>query len=311
MRLDNRISSRTRIEVVTEGVFTRMILDDPELVDVGLVIFDEFHERSLDADFGLALALDAQAGLREDLRILVMSATWMSKRSALLEGPPVIISEGRAYPVEIRHEGSAGRRARRADGDPDDRRAIAEEAGSILAFLPGQGEITRAAEALGGTLGADVMVVPLYGNLTQKEQDQAIRPAAAGTRKVVLATSIAETSITIDGVRIVIDSGLQRIPAYEPATGMTRLETVRVRGLRPISALAAPGERSPVSRSASGIRGRRRHSRRIPRRKFWLPTFRSRSRYGGLGRDRTVSPSLCRCAPQCSLSGGAQSSGQP
>lgn len=229
MRLDNRISSRTRIEVVTEGVFTRMILDDPELSNIGLVIFDEFHERSLDADFGLALALDAQAGLREDLRILVMSATLdVEKVGALLENPPVIISEGRAFPVEIRHED-------RPAGEPVEqtvirtiRRTIADEAGSILAFLPGQGEITRAAEALSGTLGADVMVVPLYGNLTQKEQDQAIRPAAAGTRKVVLATSIAETSITIDGVRIVIDSGLQRIPAYEPATGMTRLETVRV-----------------------------------------------------------------------------------
>lgn len=229
MRLDNRISSRTRIEAVTEGVFTRMILDDPELSDIGLVIFDEFHERSLDADFGLALALDAQAGLREDLRILVMSATLdVEKVGALLDGPPVIISEGRAYPVDIRHED-------RPAGEPVEqtvirtvRRAISEEEGSILAFLPGQGEITRATEALSGTLGADVLVVPLYGNLTQKEQDQAIRPATSGTRKVVLATSIAETSITIDGVRIVIDSGLQRIPAYEPATGMTRLETVRV-----------------------------------------------------------------------------------
>ncbi len=158
-----------------------------------------------------------------------MSATLdVEKVGALLENPPVIISEGRAFPVEIRNED-------RPAGEPVEqtvirtiRRTIADEEGSILAFLPGQGEITRAAEALSGTLGADVMVVPLYGNLTQKEQDQAIRPAAAGTRKVVLATSIAETSITIDGVRIVIDSGLQRIPAYEPATGMTRLETVRV-----------------------------------------------------------------------------------
>lgn len=229
MRLDNRISSRTRIEVVTEGVFTRMILDDPELKDTGLIIFDEFHERSLDADFGLALALDAQAGLREDLRILVMSATLdVEKVGALLENPPVIVSEGRAYPVDIRHEDRPAGEQVEQTVIRTVRKAIAEEAGSILAFLPGQGEITRAAEALSGTLAADVMVVPLYGNLTQKEQDQAIRPAAAGTRKVVLATSIAETSITIDGVRIVIDSGLQRIPAYEPATGMTRLETVRV-----------------------------------------------------------------------------------
>ncbi|MET3616064.1 ATP-dependent helicase HrpB [Rhizobium aquaticum] len=229
MRLDNRISSRTRIEVVTEGVFSRMILDDPELADVGLVIFDEFHERSLDADFGLALALDAQSGLREDLRILVMSATLdVEKVGALLENPPVIVSEGRAYPVDIRHEDRPAGEAVEQTVIRTVRRAIAEETGSILAFLPGQGEISRAADALSGTLGTDVTVVPLYGNLTQKEQDQAIRPAPPGTRKVVLATSIAETSITIDGVRIVIDSGLQRIPAYEPATGMTRLETVRV-----------------------------------------------------------------------------------
>lgn len=229
MRLDNRISTRTRIEVVTEGVFTRMILDDPELAGVGLVIFDEFHERSLDADFGLALALDSQTGLREDLRILVMSATLdVDKIAGLLDDAPAITSEGRAYPVEVRHED-------RAAGEPVEqavvravRRAIADEQGSILAFLPGQGEITRAAAALEGTLGADVTVVPLFGNLTQKEQDEAIRPPAAGRRKVVLATSIAETSITIDGVRIVIDCGLQRVPAYEPATGMTRLETVRV-----------------------------------------------------------------------------------
>lgn len=229
MRLDNRISARTRIEVVTEGVFTRMILDDPELTGVGLVIFDEFHERSLDADFGLALALDSQAALREDLRLLVMSATLdVEKVGTLLDNPPVIVSEGRAYPVDIRYRD-------RPPGEPVEQaitRAIcaslADEEGSILAFLPGQGEILRTAETLSAKVGSDVAVVPLYGNLTQREQDQAIRPAPAGTRKVVLSTSIAETSITIDGVRIVIDSGLQRIPAYEPATGMTRLETVRV-----------------------------------------------------------------------------------
>lgn len=229
MRLDNRVSARTRIEVVTEGVFTRMILDDPELAGVGLVIFDEFHERSLDADFGLALALDSQSALRDDLRLLVMSATLdVEKVSALLGEPPVIASEGRAYPVEVRYE-------ERPSGEQVDqavaravRRALAEESGSVLAFLPGQNEIRRAAETLSGQVDADVQIVPLYGNLTQREQDQAIRPPPPGARKVVLATSIAETSITIDGVRIVIDSGLQRVPAYEPATGMTRLETVRV-----------------------------------------------------------------------------------
>lgn len=229
MRLDNRVSTKTRIEVVTEGVFARMILDDPELAGVSAVLFDEFHERSLDADFGLALALDVQAALREDLRIVVMSATLdVDRISALLEHPPAIVSEGRSYPVEIRHQDRpAGERIE--DGMA---RAIMEahraESGSILAFLPGQAEILRTAERLEGRFGAETTVVPLYGNLGQKEQDAAIRPAPTGTRKIVLATSIAETSITIDGVRIVIDSGLQRLPVFEAATGITRLETVRV-----------------------------------------------------------------------------------
>lgn len=229
MRLDNRVSARTRIEVVTEGVFARMILDDPELSGVTAVLFDEFHERSLDADFGLALALDVQAALREDLRILVMSATLdVARVSALLDEPPVIVSEGRAFPVDIRHQDRpAGERIEdtmaRTIGA-----AHREESGSILAFLPGQAEITRTAERLEGRFGPETSIVPLYGNLGQKEQDAAIRPAPAGTRKIVLATSIAETSITIDGVRIVIDSGLQRLPVFEAATGITRLETVRV-----------------------------------------------------------------------------------
>jgi len=229
MRLDNRVSAKTRIEVVTEGVFARMILDDPELSGASAVLFDEFHERSLDADFGLALALDVQAALREDLRILVMSATLDVERvSTLLGDPPVIASEGRSFPVDIRHQDRpAGERI-----EDTMARAITEahhgESGSILAFLPGQAEITRTAERLEGRFDAGTTVVPLYGNLGQKEQDAAIRPAAPGTRKIVLATSIAETSITIDGVRIVIDSGLQRLPVFEAATGITRLETVRV-----------------------------------------------------------------------------------
>ncbi|MFB9953295.1 ATP-dependent helicase HrpB [Rhizobium puerariae] len=229
MRLDNRVSARTRIEVVTEGVFARMILDDPELAGISAVIFDEFHERSLDADFGLALALDVQSALRDDLRILVMSATLDVERVAgLLHDPPVIKSEGRTFPVDIRHSDRASNEriedaVTRAIID-----AHASEAGSILAFLPGQAEILRTAERLEGRSGQETVVVPLYGNLSQKEQDLAIRPAQAGTRKIVLATSIAETSITIDGVRIVIDSGLQRLPVFEPSTGITRLETVRV-----------------------------------------------------------------------------------
>ncbi|MBX5182713.1 ATP-dependent helicase HrpB [Rhizobium sp. NZLR5] len=229
MRLDNRISAATRIEVVTEGVFARMILDDPELAGVSVVIFDEFHERSLDADFGLALALDVQSALREDLRILVMSATLDVERvAALLDHPPVIESLGRSFPIDIRYQDRPGGEriedaVTRAILD-----AHADETGSILAFLPGQAEITRTVERLQGRFGAETLIAPLYGNLSQKEQDAAIRPASTGTRKIVLATSIAETSITIDGVRIVIDSGLQRLPVFEASTGITRLETVRV-----------------------------------------------------------------------------------
>ncbi|MDL2406390.1 ATP-dependent helicase HrpB [Rhizobium calliandrae] len=229
MRLDARISAKTRIEVVTEGVFARMILDDPELSGVSTVIFDEFHERSLDADFGLALALDVQSALREDLRVLVMSATLDVERVAtLLKHPPVIESMGRSFPIEIRHQDRpAGERIEdtvtRAILD-----AHATEQGSILAFLPGQAEITRTVERLAGRLAPETVIAPLYGNLGQKEQDAAIRPAQKGTRKIVLATSIAETSITIDGVRIVVDSGLQRLPVFEASTGITRLETVRV-----------------------------------------------------------------------------------
>ncbi|CAM5441591.1 ATP-dependent RNA helicase HrpB [Mycolicibacterium aubagnense] len=228
MRMENRTSGRTRILVVTEGVLARMILDDPELPGVSAVIFDEFHERSLDGDFGLALALDVQGALRPDLRLLVMSATLDGARVAkLLSGAPVIESEGRSFPVEIRYD-------ERPSGMPVEeamaravRTALADEPGSVLAFLPGQREIERTAAQLEGRVGSDTDVVPLYGQLDGKAQDAAIRPAAEGRRKVVLATAIAETSITIDGVRVVIDSGLSRLPKYEPASGLTRLETVR------------------------------------------------------------------------------------
>jgi ATP-dependent helicase HrpB len=229
MRLDSRVSARTRIEVVTEGVFARMLLDDPELPDVSAVLFDEFHERSLDADVGLALALDVQQALRDDLKLIVMSATLDVERvAALLGRAPIIESRGRSFPVDVRYQ------ERPSSERVEDAvmRAIIEahrqETGSILAFLPGQAEITRTAERLDGRFDASTVVTPLFGNLSQKEQDAAIRPAPAGTRKIVLATSIAETSITIDGVRIVIDSGLQRLPAFEASTGITRLETLRV-----------------------------------------------------------------------------------
>jgi ATP-dependent helicase HrpB len=228
VRLGSKISARTRIEVVTEGVFTRMILDDPELSGIGAVLFDEFHERSLDADLGLALALDAQGGLREDLRILVMSATLDGARVAQLMGDaPVVASEGRAFPVETRYvERDPNRRIEDSVADLT-LRALRADPGSILVFLPGQAEIRRTVDLLAERVGPEVQLAPLYGALTPAEQDRAVAPAPAGTRKVVLATSIAETSLTIEGVRIVVDSGLARVPVYEPGLGLTRLVTAR------------------------------------------------------------------------------------
>ncbi|MGA2494910.1 MAG: ATP-dependent helicase HrpB [Roseiarcus sp.] len=230
VRLQSLVSARTRIEVVTEGVFARMILDDPSLDGVAAVLFDEFHERSLDADLGLALALDAQEGLRDDLRILVMSATLDGARVAsLMPGAALIESEGRAFPVETRY---VGRDPAQRIEDAVTRAilgALADEGGSILAFLPGQGEILRVAALLEERVrDPDVDVAPLYGAMDARAQDRAVAPAPKGKRKIVLATSIAETSLTIEGVRVVVDSGLMRVPRYEPDVGLTRLETVRV-----------------------------------------------------------------------------------
>ncbi|WP_194457100.1 ATP-dependent helicase HrpB [Bradyrhizobium sp. CCBAU 53421] len=229
VRFGSKVSRATRIEVVTEGIFSRQILDDPELNGVAAVLFDEFHERSLDADLGLALARDAQTGLREDLRILVMSATLDGARVARLLGDaPVVESEGRAFPVETRYVG------RKVDA-PIERQmaetiatALRADAGSVLAFLPGAAEIRRTQTFLAERVhDASVEIVPLFGALDASVQDRAIASAPKGTRKVVLATSIAETSLTIEGVRIVVDSGLARVPRYEPDIALTRLETVR------------------------------------------------------------------------------------
>ncbi|MDN5000536.1 ATP-dependent helicase HrpB [Bradyrhizobium sp. GCM10027634] len=229
VRFGSKISRATRIEVVTEGIFTRQILDDPELSGTAAILFDEFHERSLDADLGLALARDAQLGLREDLRILVMSATLDGARVAkLLGAAPVVESEGRAFPVETRYLG------RKADA-PIERQmadaiasALRADSGSVLAFLPGAAEIRRTQTFLAERVqDASIEIVPLFGALDAAVQDRAISPAPKGMRKVVLATSIAETSLTIEGVRIVVDSGLARVPRYEPDIGLTRLETVR------------------------------------------------------------------------------------
>lgn len=230
VRFGSKVSRATRIEVVTEGIFTRLILDDPELSGIAAVLFDEFHERSLDADLGLALARDAQQGLREDLKILVMSATLDGARVAkLLGGASVIESEGRAFPVETNYLGRDPRAPIERQVTDAVIRALRAQGGSLLVFLPGAGEIRRTETFLRERIDDKTIdIVALYGALDASVQDRAISPARAGTRKIVLATSIAETSLTIEGVRIVIDCGLARVPRYEPDVGLTRLETVRV-----------------------------------------------------------------------------------
>jgi ATP-dependent helicase HrpB len=249
VRMESKMSRKTRVEVVTEGVFARMILDDPSLEGVAAVLFDEFHERSLDADLGLALALDAQAGLREDLRLLVMSATLDGARVArLMGGAPVVESEGRAFPVETRYVP----RDPRARIDDEITRvvmtALRAETGSLLAFLPGQGEINRVADMLRDRIRDETIdIAPLYGAMDRRAQDLAVSPTPRGRRKIVLATSIAETSLTIEGVRVVIDSGLARVPRYEPDIGLTRLETVRV------SRAAADQRRGRAGRVEPGV----------------------------------------------------------
>jgi ATP-dependent helicase HrpB len=263
-RMVSKSGPKTRIEIVTEGVFTRMILDDPELSGIGAVLFDEFHERSLDADLGLALALDCQRGLRVDLRILPMSATLDGARVAeLLGGAPIIASEGRAFPVATHYLGRDAN-ARIEDQMTDAvMRALRAESGSILAFLPGQGEIRRVEERLKERISdLAIVLAPLYGAMDMKAQDLALAPAPKGVPKVVLATSIAETSITIEGVRVVIDSGLARVPRFEPDVGVTRLETVRV------SRAGADQRRgrarrllSPVGRAANAEPARLRRAR--------------------------------------------------
>ncbi|MGD9827695.1 MAG: ATP-dependent helicase HrpB [Hyphomicrobiaceae bacterium] len=248
-RLGTKVSARTRIEVVTEGVLVRMLLDDPELTGVGAILFDEFHERSLDADLGLALALDVQGALRDDLRLLVMSATLDDTRIAgFLGDASVIRADGRAYPVETRYVGRDAVRRIEDQMAETIAGALRAEPGSLLAFLPGQAEIRRVHERLSErALGADVEILPLHGGLSVGEQDRAVAAATGARRKVVLATSIAETSITIEGVRIVVDSGLSRVPRYEPATDLTRLETQRV------SRASADQRRGRAGRTEPGV----------------------------------------------------------
>lgn len=249
VRLERRVSAKTRIEVVTEGILTRRLQHDPELAGTGLVIFDEFHERSLDADLGLALTLDIQRGLRDDLKILVMSATLDAARvAAHLGDAPVIDAPGRVFPVETRHLDKAQRQTIAADAVRAVHRALDETDKSILVFLPGEAEIRRTEDALNASgLPKHTVVRPLYGAMSFAEQDAAIRPSPPGERKIVLATTIAETSLTIDGIGAVIDCGFKRVPRFDPASGMTALETLRV------SLASADQRRGRAGRLGPGI----------------------------------------------------------
>jgi ATP-dependent helicase HrpB len=305
-RMVSKTGPKARIEVVTEGVFSRMILDDPELPGIGAVLFDEFHERSLDADLGLALALDCQRALREDLRILAMSATLDGARVAqLLGGAPVIACEGRMFPVETRYLGRDAN-ARLEDQMADAvMRALRAERGSILAFLPGQREIRRVEEQLNDRIKDTALVVaPLYGAMEITAQDRALEPAPKGMRKVVLASSIAETSITIEGIRVVIDSGVARLPRFEPDVGAKPYACLVP---PPISAGVVPAVPSLVCAIVYGTNLKRRACPLLPNPKFVpliLPAYcwtarngeqPTRARCHGSIRHRTP-PSMPRAA---------------
>ncbi|RYU84272.1 ATP-dependent helicase HrpB [Hymenobacter persicinus] len=255
VRLESRISSRTRIEVATEVILTRMLQDDPALEGVAAVLFDEFHERSLQADLGLALALDAQAVLRPDLRLLIMSATLEAERLGAWLGAPVVRSAGLQHAVATHYLSPA--RVAAAGNRPNDRLATLTPAvireslthhptGDLLVFLPGRADQRRTAEKLAGALPPTVDLHVLHGELPAEQQDAALRPAPAGRRKVVLATSIAETSLTIEGVTIVVDGGYARVPQFEPRTGLTTLGTV------PVSQAAADQRRGRAGRLGPG-----------------------------------------------------------
>ena len=249
VRMQSKVSARTRVEIVTEGVFTRMILDDPSLEGVSAVLLDEFHERSLDADLGLALALQSQAILRPELRLLVMSATLDAIPVArLMDDAPVVESLGRMFPIDTRYLGKDARAPMEEQVAKAVLKALAEEGGSVLVFLPGQGEIRRVEQRLAERIRDPLVdLAPLYGALDFAEQARAIAPAPAGRRKVVLATSIAETSLTIEGVRVVVDSGVARVPRFDPSSGLVRLETVRV------TRAAADQRRGRAGRTGPGV----------------------------------------------------------
>jgi len=246
IRFEQRTSQATRIHVVTEGVLIRRLQQDPELSGVGLVIFDEFHERSLDSDLALALCRDAQLGLREDLKILIMSATLDAEPVARLLGDaPLVTSSGRRYPVDVRHLEHDPQGPLEAATAAAVQKALGESSGDVLVFLPGAAEIRRCQQRLRGQTGSEVDIRPLYGWLPFAAQEQAILPGAR--RRVVLATNIAETSLTIEGITIVVDAGFERRPRYDPATGLSRLETVR------ISAASAEQRAGRAGRLAPGV----------------------------------------------------------
>lgn len=248
IRFDSKVSAKTRIEVMTEGILTRRLQSDPALEGVGLVIFDEFHERHLHADLALALTLDGRRNLRDDLKIIVMSATLDGAAvSRLLDQAPIVTSEGRSYPVDVRYIPTAPD-ARIADVmSAEIAKALAQNDGDVLAFLPGAWEIRRTQDLLQRSVDRTVDVFPLYGDLSWELQDKAIQPSVAGRRKVVLATPIAETSLTIEGVRVVVDAGFARVPQFDPASGLSRLVTQR------ISRASADQRAGRAGRTAPGV----------------------------------------------------------
>ncbi|NCT72410.1 MAG: ATP-dependent helicase HrpB [Xanthomonadaceae bacterium] len=237
IRFENKVGPDTRIEVVTEGILTRMIQDDPMLESVGAILFDEFHERHLAGDLGLALALDVQAQLREDLRLVVMSATLDGEKLARFLDAPRLSSEGRGFPVQVAHF-PARRALRQAQGDRDEpvelhakraiEHALAQHPGDVLVFLPGQREIVRVEAMLADVLPRDIVVLALHGELPVEKQSEALQPDPQGRRRVVLATNVAESSVTLPGVRVVVDSGLAREPSYDPNSGFSRLEVASI-----------------------------------------------------------------------------------
>ncbi len=248
IRGENRIGRNTRIEIVTEGILTRQLQSDPELSGVGMIIFDEFHERSLNADLGLALCLDIQEGLRDDLRLLVMSATLdVAATTAMLGNCRSIHAEGRVFPVETRWNSAPDLRDLPAAAARTVLKLLQEEPGSILVFLPGAGEINTAAGILHGRVMDDVIIAPLHGSLDRQAQDAALLPPPPGKRKVVLSTNIAETSLTIEGVRMVVDGGYAKTALFDPSTGMTALRTVH------ISKASAEQRRGRAGRMEPGI----------------------------------------------------------